>query len=476
MCIRDSINAEYGDQSGTMSSIPNDIETAVEVPGTVNVELQEAAQSENRDSSSTFVTADPSPLSQAPSESTQQSDTPNPLMACIYKIPICGGFCAPTASTEKSCLRHFSNKDTPPQPCLSSYCCRRCWEHPTPCRCMGRVGFAWADRNRSYIMLTAFCVSFISWVFCFVALAAASTETSVILDVAWARGTTALDATLHPPSGASVTSYIGINARVDVVTPTGGVSTTSTVNWDDPGACTVNGFTFPGCSSCEDTATGAISWLIVAVVTQMFQMATDLQRATRYGDLNCQKVMGIATGLFSAYTTLQSLSSFMQNCASKNNFEWFFSTSESSSASSGATSTDIKASTGFVLLFMATVLKLFDVVCHVIVPTPVQKHGYMPAEGCEGPSLEGYMQECAQECEWGKPIEHAPDSPSLLVDGPTSAAPAQEAPEVTLDSKPVEAPEPMAGSLTIGEGTGGCLLYTSPSPRDRTRSRMPSSA
>ena len=25
-------------------------------------------------------------------------------------------------------------------------------------------------------------------------------------------------------------------------------------------------------------------------------------------------------------------------------------------------------------------------------------------------------------------------------------------------------------------GAGGCLLYTSPSPRDRTRSRMPSSA
>ena len=27
-----------------------------------------------------------------------------------------------------------------------------------------------------------------------------------------------------------------------------------------------------------------------------------------------------------------------------------------------------------------------------------------------------------------------------------------------------------------GEQDGGCLLYTSPSPRDRTRSRMPSSA
>ena len=31
-------------------------------------------------------------------------------------------------------------------------------------------------------------------------------------------------------------------------------------------------------------------------------------------------------------------------------------------------------------------------------------------------------------------------------------------------------------ALLIFGGTGGCLLYTSPSPRDRTRSRMPSSA
>ena len=28
----------------------------------------------------------------------------------------------------------------------------------------------------------------------------------------------------------------------------------------------------------------------------------------------------------------------------------------------------------------------------------------------------------------------------------------------------------------VNDMTGGCLLYTSPSPRDRTRSRMPSSA
>ena len=37
--------------------------------------------------------------------------------------------------------------------------------------------------------------------------------------------------------------------------------------------------------------------------------------------------------------------------------------------------------------------------------------------------------------------------------------------------KPYDEPEVIAG-----QGTCGCLLYTSPSPRDRTRSRMPSSA
>ena len=33
-----------------------------------------------------------------------------------------------------------------------------------------------------------------------------------------------------------------------------------------------------------------------------------------------------------------------------------------------------------------------------------------------------------------------------------------------------------SGGFATGNSTRGCLLYTSPSPRDRTRSRMPSSA
>ena len=34
----------------------------------------------------------------------------------------------------------------------------------------------------------------------------------------------------------------------------------------------------------------------------------------------------------------------------------------------------------------------------------------------------------------------------------------------------------VANAMGTSVGSGACLLYTSPSPRDRTRSRMPSSA
>ena len=40
----------------------------------------------------------------------------------------------------------------------------------------------------------------------------------------------------------------------------------------------------------------------------------------------------------------------------------------------------------------------------------------------------------------------------------------------------VDSPENTLADYEAGIAPKGCLLYTSPSPRDRTRSRMPSSA
>ena len=46
--------------------------------------------------------------------------------------------------------------------------------------------------------------------------------------------------------------------------------------------------------------------------------------------------------------------------------------------------------------------------------------------------------------------------------------------DVMTDKATVTIPSPTDG--TVLSLNGDCLLYTSPSPRDRTRSRMPSSA
>ena len=48
-------------------------------------------------------------------------------------------------------------------------------------------------------------------------------------------------------------------------------------------------------------------------------------------------------------------------------------------------------------------------------------------------------------------------------------------PAILFEMGEVISPNDSDNFIEIGPGIG-CLLYTSPSPRDRTRSRMPSSA
>ena len=49
-------------------------------------------------------------------------------------------------------------------------------------------------------------------------------------------------------------------------------------------------------------------------------------------------------------------------------------------------------------------------------------------------------------------------------------------PTVDRDRTVSRRSEPSSRATLMGEQPNPCLLYTSPSPRDRTRSRMPSSA
>ena len=79
---------------------------------------------------------------------------------------------------------------------------------------------------------------------------------------------------------------------------------------------------------------------------------------------------------------------------------------------------------------------------------------------CTGMPIQAAAFKLKKEYElYGKPLPNFPPSPPEVVQM-----------EVAKDAT--------AGDVTIGwkAPTSTCLLYTSPSPRDRTRSRMPSSA
>ena len=45
----------------------------------------------------------------------------------------------------------------------------------------------------------------------------------------------------------------------------------------------------------------------MSCITQVFQITTDLQRTTRYGDLNCQKMFGCFTSFWGLYSTWTAL-------------------------------------------------------------------------------------------------------------------------------------------------------------------------
>ena len=60
---------------------------------------------------------------------------------------------------------------------------------------------------------------------------------------------------------------------------------------------------------------------------------------------------------------------------------------------------------------------------------------------------------------------------SVVGIGVVALAISMEPPRDSIDCE-----EQICTTGTIAQVVDGCLLYTSPSPRDRTRSRMPSSA
>ena len=318
---------------------------------------------------------------------------------CCYNIPFFGGFCAPTENPEPSPLRHVSNEYTLPAPCFRSAKCRRYWEVGMFCRAFGGVGCACADRRRGGIMLFAFAMSAVAWVFVLACSAATSTSPEIVLQTAWAAAD--VQAT---QGGATIrgTVYAGINLRVSqlevtladgevleltrvVPTNTGaGAACVTQMNisewkagddapWAVPAGANASSVGLHAtdeqlalCAHCYEQAAEAVRSIVLSAITAVPTMLSDLQRATSFGDANCQKALGVITGTFSLLSGIVGLQAFARGCLR--------SLPNEVALTNGATlAANWRPGPGLVLLAVATLLKIVDIVCHIAVPTPAAK-------------------------------------------------------------------------------------------------------
>ena len=111
------------------------------------------------------------------------------------------------------------------------------------------------------------------------------------------------------------------------------------------------------CHECKDACSSTYNAVIVSLVTSVPQLLTDIQRSTRRGDLNCQKVMGVVTGIIGTLSSLSSLSLYADGCL--NNLPTIDASGDKISYTFGA---------GFACLLLATLLKPFDVLVHFVTP------------------------------------------------------------------------------------------------------------
>jgi hypothetical protein len=130
-------------------------------------------------------------------------------------------------------------------------------------------------------MFVAFCVSFIAWVLLAVAMFSLSYTGSVVRDVAFFQGTIKIN---EEGYDSSVNFYAGLNV-VNIQSCDGANCPDSTQTW---GEASCPDF-FVGCDECVAAARGSVSTLIMAFITQIPQLSTDIQRSTVGGDLHCQK-------------------------------------------------------------------------------------------------------------------------------------------------------------------------------------------
>eukprot|EP00966_Prymnesium_polylepis_P203757 4720568-Prymnesium_polylepis.1 len=393
---------------------------------------------------------EPQPQSEPQQQSDPQLPEPQPpepqppCPTCLYRIPLCGGFCAPTVSPETTALRTFGNEYTVPgAACCESYKCRSYVEHSRLCVSVGGVGiksFA-TSKWRARTMLCSFWLQLVSTVLYILGSLALSTSEATVSTFAWAS----FDLALHELNVIGQLE-VGIRSRVVLLQ---GVSYNGTHIVLDPGGEIRNTerwgdtscYALPSapnslmgaCRDCHNSAQGSTAFILMTIISQLPTMTTDLQRTTPYADVNCrarrreshtpprdaarthvfgwasrveqfaitassacaraEKFMGIATNLWGMFTGLSTLSSFGYWC--------WRSIPGTIEMGGHVVTLHGRGGVGYALFVVGILLKLTDVIAHLLVPTPAAKR--RPVE--PGSSFGEYLARCPEPTKFGALIE-----------------------------------------------------------------------
>jgi len=237
-------------------------------------------------------------------------------------------------------------------------------------------------------MLFGFGLNAVALVLAVVAALGLTTDGGQLKRFAWVRGSGAVAGCLH---GCPIETYIGVELRLDtihclgpaqVIDMVGSPSCTTSaeqmgfvaeqdapdrlsreVEWSDEDACTRSDDRSMKdlCAECRDSMVSKSS-VILSVLTAFPTMATNLQRSTPFGDVNCQKAMGMLMNLVGMLTSLIALLAFRRACYAN-----------LPEGKDGLGAIEWTLGPGFRCLMAATLIKFPDAICHFLVPVPKPK-------------------------------------------------------------------------------------------------------
>jgi len=247
---------------------------------------------------------------------------------------------------------------SPIPPCFVGSCaceaCRTNCEESTCCRRCGKIGCSRFHDNispdgtdssgRGCLMGFATVLSVIGTLFAILSCMGISDDLDTIKNFAWSYGEGQ-----GPLDGFEI--YIGLSGTVEC--PITGDCVYSDFDSGDI-ACSEK-----WCQDCKDASSDSIPTAIMGVITYLPSIATDLQRSTREGDINCQKFAGIFSGILGTVTTLSAVGTYVDACHN--------------GLADNTVNIDWVLGPGLAFLFLSAAMKPFDAIFHLILPTPLEK-------------------------------------------------------------------------------------------------------